>query len=135
MKTRYEISLTIRVILLLASITAAAFCIVSNRYTLLIFVGLMIVFRYLTSFSLSIKLIPNYPNLSKQFSIETFLYNLPKKMPPFPSDNFAGLLTKLIQPSNSFLPNGKSNISTSKKSWNWLIRVFFPTTKKAMLAG
>lgn len=47
MKTRYEISLTIRVILLLASITAAAFCIVSNRYTLLIFVGLMIVFQIL----------------------------------------------------------------------------------------
>jgi two-component system, NtrC family, nitrogen regulation sensor histidine kinase NtrY len=47
LKTRYEISLTIRVILLLASITAAAFCIVSNRYTLLIFVGLMIVFQIL----------------------------------------------------------------------------------------
>ena len=47
MKTRYEISLTIRVILLLASITAAAFCIVSNRYTLLIFVGLIIVFQIL----------------------------------------------------------------------------------------
>ena len=47
MKTRYEISLTIRVILLLASITAAAFCIVSNRYTLLIFVGLMIIFQIL----------------------------------------------------------------------------------------
>ena len=47
MKTRYEISLTIRVILLLASITAAAFCIVSNRYTLLIFVGLMIVLQIL----------------------------------------------------------------------------------------
>ena len=47
MKTRYEISLTIRVILLLASITAAAFCIVSNRYTLLVFVGLMIVFQIL----------------------------------------------------------------------------------------
>ena len=47
MKTRYEISLTIRVILLLASITAAAFCIVSNRYTLLVFVGLIIVFQIL----------------------------------------------------------------------------------------
>jgi two-component system, NtrC family, nitrogen regulation sensor histidine kinase NtrY len=47
LKTRYEISLTIRVILLLASITVAAFCIVSNRYTLLIFVGLMIVFQIL----------------------------------------------------------------------------------------
>jgi two-component system, NtrC family, nitrogen regulation sensor histidine kinase NtrY len=47
LKTRYEISLTIRVILLLASITAAAFCIVSNRYTLLIFVGLIIVFQIL----------------------------------------------------------------------------------------
>ena len=47
MKTRYEISLTIRVILLLASITAGAFCIVSNRYTLLVFVGLMIVFQIL----------------------------------------------------------------------------------------
>jgi two-component system, NtrC family, nitrogen regulation sensor histidine kinase NtrY len=45
LKTRYEISLTIRVVLLLASITACAFCIVSNRYTLLIFVGLMIVFQ------------------------------------------------------------------------------------------
>lgn len=47
LKTRYEISLTIRVILLLVSITAAAFCIVSNRYTLLIFVGLVIVFQIL----------------------------------------------------------------------------------------
>jgi two-component system, NtrC family, nitrogen regulation sensor histidine kinase NtrY len=47
LKTRYEISLTIRVFLLLASITAAAFCIVSNRYTLLIFVGLTIVFQIL----------------------------------------------------------------------------------------
>ena len=47
LKTRYEISLTIRVILLLASITAAAFCIVSNRYTLLIFIGLMIIFQIL----------------------------------------------------------------------------------------
>ena len=47
MKTRYEISLTIRVILLLVSITAAAFCIVSDRYTLLIFVGLIIVFQIL----------------------------------------------------------------------------------------
>jgi signal transduction histidine kinase len=47
MKIRYEISLTIRVILLLASITAAAFCIVSNRYTLLVFVGLIIVFQIL----------------------------------------------------------------------------------------
>ena len=47
MKTRYEISLTIRVVLLLASITAAAFCIVSNRYTLLVFVGLIIVFQIL----------------------------------------------------------------------------------------
>ena len=47
MKTRYEISLTIRVILLLASITAAAFCVVSNRYTLLIFVGLIIFFQIL----------------------------------------------------------------------------------------
>ena len=47
MKTRYEISLTIRVILLLASITAAAFCIVSNRYTLLVFAGLIIVFQIL----------------------------------------------------------------------------------------
>ena len=45
MKTRYEISLTIRVILLLASTTAAAFCIVSNRYTLLIFVSIVIVFQ------------------------------------------------------------------------------------------
>lgn len=47
MKTRYEISLTIRVILLLTSITAAAFCIVSSRYTLLIFVGLIIFFQIL----------------------------------------------------------------------------------------
>ena len=47
MKTRYEISLTIRVVLLLASITAAAFCIISNRYTLLVFVGLIIVFQIL----------------------------------------------------------------------------------------
>jgi two-component system, NtrC family, nitrogen regulation sensor histidine kinase NtrY len=47
LKTRYEISLTIRVILLLASITAAAFCIVEHRYTLLIFIGLILVFQIL----------------------------------------------------------------------------------------
>jgi two-component system, NtrC family, nitrogen regulation sensor histidine kinase NtrY len=47
MKTRYEISLTIRVILLLASITAAAFCIVEHRYTLLIFIGLILVLQIL----------------------------------------------------------------------------------------
>ncbi len=47
MKTRYEISLTIRVILLLVSITAGAFCIVNQRYTLLVFVGLIIVFQIL----------------------------------------------------------------------------------------
>ena len=47
MKTRYEISLTIRVILLLASITAAAYCIVSSRYTLLTFVSLVISFQIL----------------------------------------------------------------------------------------
>ncbi len=47
MKTRYEISLTIRVILLLVSITAGAFCIVNQRYTLLIFVGLIVVFQIL----------------------------------------------------------------------------------------
>jgi two-component system, NtrC family, nitrogen regulation sensor histidine kinase NtrY len=47
MKTRYEISLTIRVVLLLASITAAAYCIVSGKYTLLIFVILVLVFQIL----------------------------------------------------------------------------------------
>jgi signal transduction histidine kinase len=44
---RYEISLTIRVLLLLASITAAAFCIVDQRFTLLIFLALLIVFQIL----------------------------------------------------------------------------------------
>ncbi len=47
MKTRYEISLTVRVILLLVSITTGAFCIVGNRYTLLIFVSLLVVFQIL----------------------------------------------------------------------------------------
>ncbi|MEA5461172.1 HAMP domain-containing sensor histidine kinase [Arcicella sp. LKC2W] len=45
MKTRYEISLTIRVVLLLASITAAAFCIVSAKYSLLVFAILVLVFQ------------------------------------------------------------------------------------------
>ena len=45
MKTRYEISLTIRVVLLLASITAAAYCIVSNKYSLLIFAAFVLVFQ------------------------------------------------------------------------------------------
>ena len=45
MKTRYEISLTIRVVLLLASITAAAYCIVSNKYSLLIFAVFVLVFQ------------------------------------------------------------------------------------------
>ena len=45
MKTRYEISLTIRVVLLLASITAAAYCIVSNKYSLLIFAVFILVFQ------------------------------------------------------------------------------------------
>ncbi|MCU0470532.1 MAG: ATP-binding protein [Arcicella sp.] len=45
MKTRYEISLTLRVVMLLVSITAAAFCIVSNKYSLLIFVLLFLVFQ------------------------------------------------------------------------------------------
>jgi two-component system, NtrC family, nitrogen regulation sensor histidine kinase NtrY len=47
MKTRYEISLTIRVVLLLASITAAAYCIVSGKYTLLIFAVLVLIFQIL----------------------------------------------------------------------------------------
>jgi two-component system, NtrC family, nitrogen regulation sensor histidine kinase NtrY len=45
MKTRYEISLTIRVILLLISITAAAYCIVSGKYSLLIFAVFVLVFQ------------------------------------------------------------------------------------------
>jgi two-component system, NtrC family, nitrogen regulation sensor histidine kinase NtrY len=45
LKTRYEISLTLRVVMLLVSITAAAFCIVSNKYSLLIFVLLFLVFQ------------------------------------------------------------------------------------------
>ncbi len=45
MKTRYEISLTIRVILLLASITAAAYCIVSGKYSLLVFAVFVLVFQ------------------------------------------------------------------------------------------
>ena len=45
MKTRYEISLTIRVVLLLASITAAAYCIVSGKYSLLIFAVFVLVFQ------------------------------------------------------------------------------------------
>lgn len=45
MNTRYEISLTIRVVLLLASITAAAFCIVSAKYSLLVFAILLLVFQ------------------------------------------------------------------------------------------
>jgi two-component system, NtrC family, nitrogen regulation sensor histidine kinase NtrY len=47
LKTRYEISLTIRVILLLASITAAAYCIVSSKYSLLVFVVFVLVFQIL----------------------------------------------------------------------------------------
>ena len=42
---RYEISLTIRVVLLLASITAAAFCIVMAKYSLLVFAILVLVFQ------------------------------------------------------------------------------------------
>jgi signal transduction histidine kinase len=42
---RYEISLTIRVVLLLASITAAAFCIVMAKYSLLVFAILLLVFQ------------------------------------------------------------------------------------------
>ena len=45
MKTRYEISLTIRVVLLLVSITAAAYCIVSGKYSLLIFAVFVLVFQ------------------------------------------------------------------------------------------
>jgi signal transduction histidine kinase len=45
MKTRYEISLTIRVVLLLVSITAAAYCIVTGKYSLLIFALLVLVFQ------------------------------------------------------------------------------------------
>ena len=45
MKTRYEISLTIRVVLLLASITAAAYCIVSGKYSLLIFAIFILIFQ------------------------------------------------------------------------------------------
>ncbi|PWK29048.1 histidine kinase/DNA gyrase B/HSP90-like ATPase [Arcicella aurantiaca] len=42
---RYEISLTIRVVLLLASITVAAFCIVMAKYSLLVFAILLLVFQ------------------------------------------------------------------------------------------
>ncbi|MDZ7900245.1 MAG: HAMP domain-containing sensor histidine kinase [Arcicella sp.] len=45
MKARYEISLTVRVVLLLASITAAAYCIVSGKYSLLIFAVLILIFQ------------------------------------------------------------------------------------------
>jgi two-component system, NtrC family, nitrogen regulation sensor histidine kinase NtrY len=45
LKTRYEISLTIRVVLLLASITAAAYCIVSSKYSLLVFAVFVLVFQ------------------------------------------------------------------------------------------
>lgn len=45
MKTRYEISLTLRVVLLLASITIAAYCIVSGKYSLLIFAVFVLIFQ------------------------------------------------------------------------------------------
>jgi hypothetical protein len=45
---RYEVSLTIRVLFLLASITAAAFCIVNNKFTLLFFIGLVLFFQILS---------------------------------------------------------------------------------------
>ncbi len=45
---RYEVSLTIRVLFLLASITAAAFCIVNSKFTLLFFIGLVLFFQILS---------------------------------------------------------------------------------------
>lgn len=45
---RYEVSLTIRVLFLLASITAAAFCIVNTKFTLLFFIGLVLFFQILS---------------------------------------------------------------------------------------
>ena len=45
MKTRYEISLTLRVVLLLASTTAAAYCIVNGKYSLLIFAVFVLIFQ------------------------------------------------------------------------------------------
>lgn len=45
---RYEVSLTLRVLLLLASITLAAFCIVNEKFTLLFFIGLVLFFQILS---------------------------------------------------------------------------------------
>jgi two-component system, NtrC family, nitrogen regulation sensor histidine kinase NtrY len=45
---RYEVSLTLRVLLLLGSITLAAFCIVNNKFTLLFFIGLVLFFQILS---------------------------------------------------------------------------------------
>lgn len=42
---RYEISLTLRVVLLFISITTAAFCLVSKQYTLLFFISLILIFQ------------------------------------------------------------------------------------------
>lgn len=43
--SRYEISLTLRIILLLVSLTVAAFCLVNGKATLLIFLGIILVFQ------------------------------------------------------------------------------------------
>ncbi|MET3127617.1 signal transduction histidine kinase [Arcicella rosea] len=45
---RYEVSLTLRVLLLLGSITLAAFCIVNDKFTLLFFIGLVLFFQILS---------------------------------------------------------------------------------------
>lgn len=45
---RYEVSLTLRVLLLLGSITLAAFCIVNSKFTLLFFIGLVLFFQILS---------------------------------------------------------------------------------------
>ncbi len=43
--SRYEISLTLRIVLLLVSLTVAAFCLVNGKATLLIFLGIILVFQ------------------------------------------------------------------------------------------
>lgn len=45
---RYEVSLTLRVLLLLGSITLAAFCIVDGKFTLLFFIGVVLFFQILS---------------------------------------------------------------------------------------
>jgi two-component system, NtrC family, nitrogen regulation sensor histidine kinase NtrY len=43
--SRYEISLTLRIVLLFVSLTVAAFCLVNGKATLLIFLGIILVFQ------------------------------------------------------------------------------------------